>query len=420
MASGTERAPECPRRFEHGKLAFRLGRVRGVAHPQPARIGEEIHEQPLFRFLAEAGVVPLNTCRRQQFRDHRLVPIRALAEIGRGEVKPEHFDGADQRLKALCDERRAVVAYERIFDGAKVGQQFVGALVRFPGRKDVAQRLAAGQRRQRPGKPGIDADERAPIGLVLPLRALIARAVGESLELGGTTDEEARDGEIGAEGVHLPQVVTQRRVGLAAKRHRERIRIDVGIAVAVAADPIPHAEERRHRPAQVRLYLGVEMGDLREEGRSVVAQRVLDLVAHGQLGDAQHARLPQLHHPRPQQRVVPRPLTRTGEMRALGEEIGDRPFRVEGTLALHLGRVGGQDRLDKAPRERTRDARRLDAGLGEALEGAGKRAVLVLLFRLMPGQAAELVPVLGEVGEMTEITEGADDGRGLGGTQARE
>src|SRR5690606_42067026 len=55
----------------------------------------------------------------------------------------------------------------------------------------------------------------------------------------------------------------------------------------------------RHVAAgQHAFELRVQAGDLAQEGGVVVAQRILDLVGHGELGEAQHARLPKLCHAR--------------------------------------------------------------------------------------------------------------------------
>ena len=70
-------------------------------------------------------------------------------------------------------------------------------------------------------------------------------------------------------------------------RQPQRLGGHVRVAVAVAADPLAHAREGRDALIPERLLdVAVQARDLRQEGGLVVGERVLDLVGHGQLGEA--------------------------------------------------------------------------------------------------------------------------------------
>ena len=94
-------------------------------------------------------------------------------------------------------------------------------------------------------------------------------------------------------------------------------------------------------------------------------------------------------------------------------------------LRLHLGRVGGEHRADqRAVEERAerlgRDVRLADV-MADVMEGVGERARTRRgAGRHMRAVAADVVLVLGDVGEMREIAEGPHDRERLVGRQAVE
>jgi hypothetical protein len=179
--------------------------------------------------------------------------------------------------------------------------------------------------------------------------------------------------------------------------------------LSVGADPVPHAQERGHRVAVQRaLEVAVQARDLAQEGGRVVRQRVLDLVGHRQLHQPQHARLPQLGHARAQQRLVVGALALGGQAVAFAHQLGDRALGVEDALALHLGRVRGQHRADVRLRQHRGHVAGAQAGLEQALQAHAERAFLQVAFALVHLAPPHVVAVLGDVGQVAEVAEGAD------------
>jgi len=219
--------------------------------------------------------------------------------------------------------------------------------------------------------------------------------------------------------VHLREVVAKRHLALALQRQAQRVGTDVGVAVAIAAHPVPHAQEGRHRATvQRQLEFAVEHRDLREEGDRIPAQRVFDLVGHRQPGGAQHARLPQLGDAGADGLLVGPPLGAAVQPVARGDEAGDRALGVEDALALHLGRMRGQHRADVGLLQRLGDRLGVVAGLAQLLQAARQRPLLAVAQALVVQAAAHVVAVLGEVGQVREVAEGADHAHRLVARQA--
>jgi hypothetical protein len=145
----------------------------------------------------------------------------------------------------------------------------------------------------------------------------------------------------------------------------------------------------------------------------VVAERVLDLVGHAELGGAQHARLPQLRDARADQRLVLGALALGAQLVARADQLGDGALGAEDALALHLGRVGGQHRADVGVAQRLRDLAGADVGSGQALEAHRQRAFLQVALALVVLAPAHVVAILGDVGQVREVAEGADHADGL-------
>ena len=168
---------------------------------------------------------------------------------------------------------------------------------------------------------------------------------------------------------------------------------------------------------QGQFDLAVQLGDLAQEGGVVVAQRVLDLVGHRQLGGAQHARLPQLGDARAHQLLVLAPFAVGGQIVTLADEFGDGALGIEDALALHLGRVGGEHRRDVGALQRGGNVGRALVGAVQPFEAHGQRAFLLVAGALVLQAAAHMVPVLGDVGQVREVAEGADHADRLVGRQ---
>ncbi len=198
----------------------------------------------------------------------------------------------------------------------------------------------------------------------------------------------------------------------------QRLGGHVRVPVAVAADPVSHPEEGRGRLTEMLVDLRIKLRQFREEGRFVIAERILDLVANGQRGVAQQAGLPELRDPRAEHQRVLGAVARAAERVAFGEQPRDGALRIQCALALHLRRMRGQHRRDIGLRKRRRDALRLHAGRGQPLEGARQRPLLMRAAGLPQRATADMVPVLGDVREMREVAEGPHhrDRLGMGET----
>ena len=221
-------------------------------------------------------------------------------------------------MQPLLHQGRAVVSQQGRLDDAQVRQQLLGAQVRVLRRHGVARGVAAGEFLERRRQARVHAGERAPVRLVQPVFVGVGRAVRQLAHSRRDPDQHRRQRQLRAQVMDLGEVVAQRHFALAPQRVFQRVRADVGIAVAVAADPLAHAQEAGHRMlAQLALQVGVDLGNLAQEGGLVIAQRVLDLVGHRQLGETQQPGLPQLQHAGADLRLVGRQLAR--RQRVLGQ-----------------------------------------------------------------------------------------------------
>ena len=104
---------------------------------------------------------------------------------------------------------------------------------------------------------------------------------------------------------------------------------------------------------------------------------------------------------------------------ALVEQFCDLELPRQRALAPHFRRMGGQDRTHQRAIEEIAERARLDAHLARALKGVSQRAGT----RRGAGDrvravAADVMLILGDVGEMREIAVGAHDRERLVGAQA--
>jgi hypothetical protein len=206
-------------------------------------------------------------------------------------------------------------------------------------------------------------------------------------------------------------VVLECRRGVRPQRGAHRVGGYMRMSVAIAADPAAQRQERRDRLSKVgrTLELTVESRDLAQEGRSPVGERVLDLVVDGQLRGPQHARLPQRRDGRAQLLVQFRvPLGRRGGARF--DQRRDRSLGIEDALAPHLGRMRGQHRHQAGIREERGEPAAAGAARVQRRYCVRQRSRPVgPVGRLSPHQMS----VLGDVGQMREITERANDRDGV-------
>ena len=160
-----------------------------------------------------------------------------------------------------------------------------------------------------------------------------------------------------------------------------------------------------------------------EERVVVERERVGDLVDHLELRLAQQVGAPQDEHRAPQLLLVERQLrfgSTHGASRS-SSNLGDLELAGERALAPHFGRMGGQDRAHQRAIEEVAERGGLDAHLARALKRVGERAgTRRRAGDRMRAVAADVMLVLGDVGEVREIAVGAHDRQRLVGVEAVE
>ena len=160
-------------------------------------------------------------------------------------MKAEHVDGTPQRLEPAAGQRRRAVGGQRAMQHGEIGDQ--------PADVGIGRRLAHGLVRgrqpiERPGgrrQARVDAGDGAPVGLVAPELRGIGRALGQSGQA-----RRRRRPAVRPETARRPADAARRdrtasaRLLCSRKAWRSTVLRDEGIAVAVAADPAAHAQER--------------------------------------------------------------------------------------------------------------------------------------------------------------------------------
>ncbi len=162
---------------------------------------------------------------------------------------------------------------------------------------------------------------------------------------------------------------------------------------------------------QPRRERQIELRHLGEKRVPVVGEAVLDLVLDPELREPDHRRLPQRQHLPVESRFELGGLV-GGELHAVAplQQARDLALAVEDALALHFGRMRGQHRAHQRIGEPGRHRRPVDAVRGDAIERIGDAAALRRRARERVRPAAPvLVDVLGDVGELREVAERADD-----------
>src|SRR5882672_8676173 len=207
----------------------------------------------------------------------------------------------------------------------------------------------------------------------------------------------------------------------------QHLRVHERVAIAIAADPASHANERwqlhiapgRIDGRETIFEIRVQARQLAEERVVVVRQPVGDFVDDRGFPASQQAGLPE-DQDGARKRVVGRGGFHRCECQAIAacEKLGDLHFAIEHALATHLGWMRGehrahQDRVEQRLQDRAWHLRQLER-CQSVLDGSGRSRRATVRRR---AHAADLVLVLGNIGEMREIAEGAHD---LDGAVMRE
>ncbi len=218
--------------------------------------------------------------------------------------------------------------------------------------------------------------------------------------------------------MQLLQVVFEGTAALRPQRRAQDLLGHKRIAVAVAADPAADAQEGGEALREQDAFAGerlfeicIEARQFAEEGIVVIGEAVGHLVDHPKARPAQQICLPQGQDRAAQCRLVGRKLGCGQRQRAArGQQVGDFHLAVDRAFAAHLGRMCGQHRHDHGAGEEGdqplgRDT--LSAHTGERM-GHGAFARHRIAQRMSTG-AADVVPVLGDIGEMGKKAEGTND-----------
>ena len=341
-----------PGHFKNGKLVAAVLRINGPHDAQGPGVGQQFHQQNALVVLGQLAVTSLDPSGREQFRNDQFVLVRALPQVDSRQMETEYLHGANQRMQTLRYQGLCVMRQQRCADGCQIGQELLGAWIGILRRHRMPRRLAAGEGLERRGQARVDPGQGPPVGLVLAMFVGVGGAFGQCLHFRAHVHQQGRERQLAPEVVDLGQVVAQGHFGLPPQRILERLGAHVRVAVAVAADPLAHAQEARDRLlAKLPLQVGVELGNLAQERRFIVAQRVLDLVGHRQPGKAQQAGLPELDHARADLQFVGGQLAR--RQRILGQclrldlvardqQVRDVALRVQNALALDFGGMRGK------------------------------------------------------------------------------
>ena len=91
-----EMAMDLRRHVHDRKLGIEQRRPGNVRRVEEARIREVGHQQRNALALGERGVIGVDAGARQQLGHDGLVHVGVLAQIERGQMEPEHFDGTTQ------------------------------------------------------------------------------------------------------------------------------------------------------------------------------------------------------------------------------------------------------------------------------------------------------------------------------------
>ncbi len=189
-------------------LVGQFASTRRCGNAQRARTGELARENVGSAAFFHRRVIGLDAGAPQQLVHHRGMLVRALAQVDRREVEAEHAELAPQRAQAARGERAGALGFQALRDGVEVARELGGRGVR----RELGHRRRSGrelgERARRRGEAAVDSRHRAPVGLVLPVRRGIARALGELEHRTRRRPHQApRQPELASEEVRLVEVM---------------------------------------------------------------------------------------------------------------------------------------------------------------------------------------------------------------------
>ena len=345
----------------------------------------------------------------EERRERGVVEVGVLADVDAGEVQPDGVGGAHDVAQHPVGDPLALVGAQRAVHHLEVAQVLLGAEVVPPrhvgGAVDVA---VAGVL-----EPGVDVGALEPVGLLgvepdEPVVDLgeVAPVAGEpAAQVLGHPDEPRGDRELLHEVLDQAELDAHAPLGVDPHGLRGQLGGDVGVAVPVAAHPGAQHQragpvgQRQPDPRQLLVQHRQHLGHGVVPELLEVVRRGTGLVEHRRALGADLVGLPdEVDEP-----VQLRLLDLVGEV--LGQDVGDPAQLAEHRLALGLGRVRGEHRLELEAGEG--GGQLVGVGLGgEPVGELVDRAVAVLVA----GPALRgAVGLLGEVGQVEVGREGAGE-----------
>ncbi len=289
----------------------------------------------------------------------------------------------------------------------------VGALRRHR----VAQRLGAGQLVQRGGQPRVHADQRAPVGLVLAVLVVVGRALGQRAA-SRASPAPAWPTSTARRRARAPRSGRSAAPSRSGARSAMRSVAAVTLGLPSRSPPIqlPMRKKLRDRVAGQRvLDLAVQARDLAQEGGVVVADSAFS-ISSATVSLAVRS-----------MRVCHSCVTRARSSASLSA----RSRSVRSVVALRrparrwrarrrgcscaAPRSGGRSAPARCRRAAAcaRSSAARTSACGQPLEGHRQRAFLQVALALVVLAPAHVVAVLGDVGQVREVAEGADHADGL-------
>jgi len=260
------------------------------------------------------------------------------------------------------------------------------------------------------------------VGFFLAAFGFIARRCrrGERGQLRRNGHEPRGHGELARHFQTLLVVIVEHHARLARGGIAQHIAGHKGVAVAVAADPAAHLNEIRQFNrlaeffAQARFQVEIQARQFAQESTAEIGDAVFDFIAHCQLEAADFARLPQGQDFAGEGFDVFRFFFgRHARAVALHQNLAHRAIGIEHGFAFDFGRVRGQYRRNQRLAQHGQHFGRRDAALFQVnqyrFQTAGLRTRALNFVDATP---AVVVHVLGDIGQVREITESAHKGDG--------
>ena len=338
-----------------------------------------------------------------------------LAHVQGRQVEPEGERPALQSLDGEQARMPAMIGLEARHDELEVAHELVRRLV------VVGPAFVGG-----PEPLGHLREEDAVRHAIVPRRGGLARLRQQDVVLGDPRLQLAAGGhpsgalrELVGERPALLEVGRDHALLLAHERLADRLRVHLGIAVHVAAHPAAEAQDERHarelrRQAEHGLHperdFLVERRDHAVDDLRQVEERVLALVGDRQAFARMGLGLParrDLHAD-----ALPERAALEGRQRRvqpLDHHVGDLLVLAQDRAPHGLGRVRGEDRVDRDAGEQLQHLLRVVTGALQLVHAVADAARLrPVVAQQVFAPAADAMHALGEVDDLEPRAEGAD------------